>query len=196
MLTNARQCALALALGVALGITTTVTLPEQLWTRPLGSRLAVTSDMPPGWSEIKWPFGVDQWSSGKAFKCGVVACGAEVTLYLRAKIGFCNCTKGIVDDAELERHADFDHFGGTHAANAPGRPIAVRWMKGRSRSYAVTGTSPDGKSALLIAFNDRCDAIVGTVIVSHERPAAVEPAIIDFLNGDLVMSWAEVTLGL
>jgi hypothetical protein len=69
-------------------------------------------------------------------------------------------------------------------------------MKGRSRPYSIAGTSPDGKSALAIAFNDRCDAIVATAIVSHDRPAATEQAVLDFLNGDIVLKWAQITLGL
>jgi hypothetical protein len=33
-------------------------------------------------------------------------------------------------------------------------------MKGRSRAYALTARNPPGKSALSVAFNDRCDMIV------------------------------------
>jgi hypothetical protein len=69
-------------------------------------------------------------------------------------------------------------------------------MKGRSRLHKIDGTSASGKSAVVIAFNDRCDAIVGTAIVSHDRSAAVEQAVVDFLNGDVVLNWAQVTLGL
>ena len=53
-----------------------------------------------------------------------------------------------------------------------------------------------GSSALSVAFNDRCDAIVATAMIGHTQPDAVEPAIIAFLNGDTVIRWAEVTLGL
>ena len=56
--------------------------------------------------------------------------------------------------------------------------------------------APDGKSALTIAFNDRCDAIVATVLVGHDRPAVAEQVVVDFLNGDVVLKWAQVTLGL
>jgi hypothetical protein len=77
-----------------------------------------------------------------------------------------------------------------------GRPIAVAWMKGRSRSYALDAESQPGKSALSIGYNDRCDAIVATVVMQHDRPGDVEPAVIQFLNGPTVMRWAEATLGL
>ena len=38
-------------------------------------------------------------------------CGTAVTLYVRAKIGFCNCTTGVADDPELERIGDFELLG-------------------------------------------------------------------------------------
>ena len=49
----------------------------------------------------------DEWGRGKAFRCEAADCGAEVNLYIRAKIGFCNCQTGVSDDAELERLGDF-----------------------------------------------------------------------------------------
>jgi len=48
---------------------------------------------------------------GKAFQCKAADCGTEINLYLRAKIGFCNCTTGVADDEELERLSDFDLIG-------------------------------------------------------------------------------------
>jgi hypothetical protein len=38
--------------------------------------------------------------------------------------------------------------------------------------------------------------IAATAIVGHDRPATVEPRVMEFLNGRTVMRWAEVTLGL
>src|ERR1044072_4581430 len=65
----------------------------------------------PAWTEVAWPFPVDQWGRGKAFRCKGADCGADVSLYLRAKIGFCNCVTGVSDDAELDRMSDFDLIG-------------------------------------------------------------------------------------
>jgi hypothetical protein len=151
----------------------------------------------PAWSEVAWPFPTDEWGRGKAFQCRATDCGTEVSLYIRAKIGFCNCTTGVADDAELERLSDFKLIGDDLAVLADGRPISVAWMKGRSRPYAVAKPVRAGdRSALSVAFNDRCDAIVATVVLGHDRPAAIEPAVIEFLNGKTVLRWAEVTLGL
>jgi hypothetical protein len=69
-------------------------------------------------------------------------------------------------------------------------------MKGRSRDYAV-GISPRATAAArTIAFNDRCDAIVATVVIHGQEQAAIEPAALEFLNSSTVLRWAELTLGL
>jgi hypothetical protein len=78
----------------------------------------------------------------------------------------------------------------------PGRQINVAWMKGRSRAYAITDPYRARNSALSVAFNDRCDAIVATTVIAQDRPEAIEPSVIEFLNSDVVVHWAEVTLGL
>ena len=163
--------------------------------RPL-ERGTAAGALHPAWSEVQWPFPIDQWGKGKAFRCKSSDCGAEVTVYLRAKIGFCNCTTGVADDEELDRISDYDLLGNKLAALGPGRPIAVGWMKGRSRAFTFDGGQPPAKSALSVGFNDRCDAIVATAVLGHEQPAAVEPAVLEFLNSKTVMRWAEVTLGL
>jgi hypothetical protein len=157
---------------------------------------AAVSNSRPVWTEVQWPFPVDQWGKGKAFQCKAADCGTEVNLYLRAKIGFCNCATGVADDEELERLSDFDLMGRQIANLGDGRPIRVGWMNGRSRSYAISNPVRSGKAALSVAFNDRCDAIVATVVLDHDRPGAIEPGVIAFLNGSTVMRWAEVTLGL
>jgi hypothetical protein len=66
-------------------------------------------------------------------------------------------------------------------------------MKGRSRGY--TASAPSAKSVLSLAFNNRCDVIVATVIAGDE-PVAQEQAVLEFLNGDLVVHRVEEVLGL
>ena len=137
-------------------------------------------------------------SGARAKRSGAraVDCGAEINLYIRAKIGFCNCTTGVSDDDELNRLSDFNLMGDKLSVLGPGHPIVVAWMKGRSRSYTVAGPFRAGQSALAVAFNDHCDAIVATVVVAHDRPAIIEPSVIEFLNSKTILGWAEVTLGL
>jgi hypothetical protein len=180
----------ALALGAVTGV---LVLPTAFWA---SDNFTLASSKQSGWTEVPWPFPTDQFGGGKAFRCSAADCGTPVTLYVRAKIGFCNCTTGVADDPELERIGDLDLLGGKVIALGDGRPIAVAWMKGRSRPYALTKGNQPGQSALSIGYNDRCDAIVATAVMQHDRPGDVEPAVIQFLNGPAVMRWAEVALGL
>ena len=149
----------------------------------------------PVWSAANWPFPMDQWGTGTAFACKASDCGSDINVYLRPKIGFCNCTTGVADDEELERLADFDLFSNRQTAVAPSRPIEVGWMKGRSRPYAFVGSFRGPKSALTIAFSDRCDAIVATTVADSDHFAEIESLTLDFLNSDTVIHWAATTLG-
>jgi hypothetical protein len=162
--------------------------------RPV-ERAATASATQPVWNEVTWPFPIDQWGRGKAFRCTAADCGAEVNVYIRAKIGFCNCSTGVSDDEELDRISDFDLFHNTLSPIAPGREISVAWMKGRSRPFSIRRAQA-AKSALSIGFNDRCDAIIATAVLGHNAPADFESVVIEFLNSRTVIRWAEVTLGL
>src|ERR1700733_3122669 len=85
------------------------------------------------WREIAWPFPRDGWPAGRAFHCAAAACGDDLELYVRPKIGFCNCDTGVADDDEVDRVADLDlishHFTPLEADKA----IAVADMSGRLR---------------------------------------------------------------
>jgi hypothetical protein len=134
------------------------------------------------WTEVAWPFPIDQWGKGKAFRCKAADCGAEVNIYLRAKLGFCNCTTGVADDEDLDRMGDVVLVGEASPLGA-GRPISIARMKGR-------------KKVISVVFNERCDMIAATAVFGHDRSEATEPSVIEFLNGNTVMRWAEITLGL
>src|SRR5271165_3721851 len=70
----------------------------------------------PDWREIAWPFPRDAWPQGRAFRCASAACGTSTELYVRPKIGFCNCTTGVADDGEVDRVTDLDLIGERFAA--------------------------------------------------------------------------------
>jgi hypothetical protein len=188
-----RRNMLAVA-GVAFGLGGLIAL--LLWPAIVYTNEVLRSDGRPNWTEVVWPFASDEWGKGKAFRCKAADCGTEISVYIRAKIGFCNCTTGVADDDELSRLSDVALMGETIEHLGPGRPIRVAWMNGRSRSYAIAKPLRAGRSALSVAFNDRCDAIVATAVIGHGRPDAVEPTIMAFLNDGTVMRWAEITLGL
>ena len=147
-------------------------------------RYAAASSPHPIWTEVAWPFPMDEWGQGKAYRCRAADCGSEADIYVRAKIGFCNCTTGVADDIELERLSDFTLLSGPVAALGGGQPIKVGWMKGRSRAlrdfrFLRVARSP----ALSVAFNNDCDALVATAVMARDRRAEIEPHVIGFLNG-------------
>jgi hypothetical protein len=160
-----------------------------------GRGRAATPPSHPVFAEVEWPYPIDEWGKGKAFRCEAADCGAEVNLFIRAKIGFCNCTTGVSDDNELDRLNDFRLIGEKLSVLGPGHPISVAWMKGRSRAYAIANPYRAPNSALAVAFNDHCDAVVATVVVAHDQPTVIEPSVIAFLNSQTIVHWAEVTLG-
>ena len=150
---------------------------------------------PPIWTQVKWPFPLDPWGPGLAFRCKSADCGTEVNLYLRAKIGLCSCVS-VIDDEMVDRVGDIDLLASERGALGSGRAVDVRSMKGRSRGYAVGGRGATAKSALSIALHERCDLIVATAAIRGDKPDVQEDAVLEFLSSDLVLRWAEVTLGL
>ena len=148
------------------------------------------------WSEVKWPFPLDQWGIGKAYRCSAADCGAEISVYLRAKIGFCNCATGVSDDPELDRVGDLEILSDRWVGLADGREIKVGWMNGRSRPYLVEMRYAAPVTALAIGFNDKCDVAVATVVAERKQLALAERLALDFLNTDRVLRWAERELGI
>jgi hypothetical protein len=161
-----------------------------------GQERDATVRRPTAWTEVKWPFALDQWGTGRAFECAAADCGAEIRLYLRPKLGFCNCTTGVADDAELDRVGDLELLSDQFEGLYDGRPVTVGWMKGRSRPYHVKIPYAAPRTALAIAFNDKCDVVVATVVTDRQRIAAAESAVLEFLNGNLVLRWIERELGI
>jgi len=147
------------------------------------------------WVEIRWPFPSDPWGKGKAFRCPASHCGTEVTVFVRPKIGFCNCATGVADDEELARIGDLDLLGSRLTAQGAGRPVKIAWMNGRSRTFAIEGGA-HWSSVLSIGYNDRCDAVVATALVGGSDADAAEAKVVTFLNGRPVLGWIEVALGL
>jgi hypothetical protein len=148
------------------------------------------------WIETKWPFLMDQWGEGRSFQCKAADCGAEINLYIRAKIGFCSNTSGVADDDELERLSDFDFMKGQATALGGGREIAIAGMKGRLRAYATASPILSQTYAFSVAFNNNSDALVATATVKGGSPPGMEPVIIQFLNGKTIQRWVTRTLGL
>jgi hypothetical protein len=166
----------------------------------MNAPLAVANDAPARragpWAETKWPFLIDQWGLGNAYQCKAADCGVEITIYLRAKVGFCNCTTGIAEDDEIDRVGDMNLVGWQWSARALGEPVTVGWMKGRSRSFAVEGRDRRERHALTVAVSNKCDAVVATVVADRPISSDIERAALDFLGSRPVLQWAAANTGL
>lgn len=149
----------------------------------------------PNFIPAQWPFLRDQWGDGRAFRCVASDCGVNIDLYLRPKIGFCNCDTGVSDDAELDRVGDLELFSDRFVALGDGRAIKVGWMTGRSRPYRVEVPYSQARTAQVIAFNQSCDVMVATVVAPLDRLADADRFALEFLNGDTVLGWAKSIFG-
>jgi hypothetical protein len=140
------------------------------------------------WREIAWPFPRDGWPAGRAFHCGVAWCGDDVEVYVRPKIGFCNCDRGVADDDEVDRVADLDLISERFAPLAAGEVVRVAEMPGRSRAYSLR--MPDGvqHGAVGIAVSRRCDLLV-VVAQGKGTAAGVQHAAMKFLATDAIKQW-------
>src|ERR1700730_3841988 len=114
------------------------------------------------WQEIAWPFPRDGWPAGRAFRCGAVACGDEVEVYVRPKIGFCNCDSGVADDDEVDRVADLDLISERVDPVESGKAIEVAGMKGRLRTYHLQMAAGSQHAAVGMAVSRRCDLLVAS----------------------------------
>jgi hypothetical protein len=147
------------------------------------------------WREVNWPFLLDEWGIGRAYRCAPADCGSEINLYLRAKVGFCNCATGVSDNADLDRVSDLELFSEEFVGLTDGRPVSVGRMQGRSRLYRVNIPYAGPRDMWAIGFNDKCDVAVATVLVDSERLGQAEGLALDFLSSDPVQRWAAAELG-
>lgn len=165
----------------------------------LGLRTALSAGLneaQPKFTEVKWPFALDQWGTGHAYRCAPDACGVEVNVFVRAKIGFCNCTTGVSDDAELDRVGDVSLIGDQFSGIRESEPVKVGWMSGRKRVFDVVPPFASHRGAMAVAINDKCDVIVATVTSGRDVPLEAQRAALAFLNTDTVLNWARAELGL
>jgi hypothetical protein len=145
------------------------------------------------WREIAWPFPRDGWPSGRAFRCDAAACGEPVELYVRPKIGFCNCDTGVADDDEVDRVADLDLMSQRFDPLAAGEVVHLADMTGRSRRYDLKMTDGSTHAAVGFALSRRCDLMVA-VAQGEGTPDGVELAARAFLSTDAMAHWMVASL--
>ncbi len=157
--------------------------------------LTASAQLQTRWHAVKWPFLRDAWGEGLAYECPAEACGAQLRVYVRAKIGFCDCARGVADDDEVDRVGDLVLLGDDFVAAGQGRAITVGDMRGRSRRYVVA--TREGKlPALAVAFAANCNVAVATVVGGDAMlsDAAAESALA-FVQSRRVAEWAAERLG-
>ncbi|MGY8664097.1 hypothetical protein Q3C01_17255 [Bradyrhizobium sp. UFLA05-109] len=143
------------------------------------------------WREIAWPFPRDGWPAGRAFRCEGGCAGAE--LYVRAKLGFCNCDRGVADDDEVDRVTDLDLISPRFAAAAPGDRLRVGELHGRARRYDLDMSDGTRHAATGIALSRRCDLLVA-VVQSADKARAMQHAAIEFLETQEMKTWMVAAL--
>ncbi|WJR77472.1 hypothetical protein [Bradyrhizobium sp. NP1] len=146
----------------------------------------------PRWQEIAWPFPRDGWPAGRAFRCDGGDCaGAE--LYVRAKLGFCNCDTGVADDDEVDRVADIDLISAQFMPDKAGGAVRVAGLSGRSRAYHLTMGDGARHTAIGFALSHRCDLLVAVVQGAGEA-AGLQRAALRFLETDETRHWTMASL--
>src|SRR3978361_6807 len=136
-----------------------------------------------GWREVAWPVPRAGWPAGRAFHCAVELCGSEIELYVRPKIGFCNCDSGVADDDEVDRVADLDLMSEQFVPLEAGKVIRIADMPGRLRSYDLQMSGGTRHAAVGIAVSRRCDLLVAVAQGKGDAPK-VQRAALDFLRTD------------
>jgi len=141
-----------------------------------------------GWREIAWPFPRDGWPAGRAFRCATEQCGDDVELYVRPKIGFCNCDSGVADDDEVDRVADLDLMSERFVPLQAGRVIRIADMPGRLRTYDLRMSDASRHTAVGIAVSHRCDLLVA-VAQGKGEASGVQRVALDFLASGHMKKW-------
>ena len=145
------------------------------------------------WREIAWPFPRDGWPAGRAFRCDADACGEAVELYVRPKIGFCNCDSGVADDDEVDRVADLDLMSQRFAPSEAGKVVRIAEMSGRSRAYDLKMTDGTQHAAVGFALSRRCDLLVA--VAQGKGPADnVQRVAAEFLESGAMTHWMTAAL--
>src|SRR5437588_2008280 len=145
------------------------------------------------WQEIAWPFPRDGWPAGRAFRCDGASCGGEVELYVRPKIGFCNCDKGVADDDEVDRVIDLDLISERFAPLEPGKPVRIADMSGRLRSYDLDMSAGARHAAVGITVSRRCDLLVA-VAQGDGAASELQRTALEFLSSHEMHQWMMAAL--
>jgi hypothetical protein len=141
------------------------------------------------WVEETWRLPLDNWGQGRVWR--VVTPGiSEARLFVRTKIGFCNCFDGIADDTEIDRIGDIDLHGDDFAAAELGAPASLGDLTGRKRLFQTTRKWNGNAQVLSIVAANDCKAVVATLVSAEPIAPATEHAAISLLTSEKIQRWA------
>jgi len=130
------------------------------------------------WSETEWPFLRDQWGKGQAWRCEGAGCGDDARLYLRSKVGFCDCFNHVDDDDDVDRLTDFDFIGSDRVIPlGAGRKLAVANNPARLRTFRLEGKERSVHAMAVVVAVD-CEARVAMLVSSRESTPTLQAAAI------------------
>ena len=148
-----------------------------------------------GWQEVRWPFPRDAWPAGRAFRCGGAGCGGPMEVYVRPKVGFCNCATGVSGDAEVDGVSDLDMISPDFRPLAPGQAVAAGGMVGRVRRYVLTTGDGRDHAAAGFALSAKCDLVAAAALGPAAGTDAARQGIATLLGTPDVIGWIRSKLG-
>ncbi len=133
-----------------------------------------------GWEPMRWPLLRDGWPNGIAFDCP--NCVGGLSLYVRVKVGFCDCSQGVSNDDEIDRVGDVDLVVSEFEPEGVGSIEQIAGVRGRIRLYR----SGERRIATLAAGRD-CNAIVATAVSRNEiGPEAIAMSLARLSGPDIL----------
>ncbi len=143
----------------------------------------------PDWQEIAWPFARDAWPKGRAFRCTSSACGGRLEVYLRPKIGLCNCATGVSGDAEVDAVSDVDLMSDDFVPLSNGERVEFAGMKGISRPYQLKLAGGTERRAAGVALQHRCDLVAAASLGEAAGSPQANAAFSALIEQPGVMNW-------
>lgn len=140
------------------------------------------------WEEVVWPFPLDGWPSGRAFSCEPSKCQSEISIFIRPKIGFCNCDRGVSDDDEIDRVGDLMLIDKSYIPASAGVSVTINGMAGRARRFRTTSRPLE---IIGIALARTCDSVVVTAVSDSKISELGEKIIFELLDSTQIKVWIE-----
>jgi hypothetical protein len=135
------------------------------------------------WSETAWPFLRDQWGAGQALRCDAAHCGIPAQLYLRSKVGFCDCFNHVEDDDDIDRLTDFDLIGGDRVVPlGAGQRLTLAAGPARLRAFQLEDRRGEVRHGIAVVLAVDCQARVAMLVSPQNLTPAIEAVALEFLD--------------